>query len=481
MLLQLILSAIFGMFVAPFQSIVSKFLEKNIYWRLYKVQDVNFENDTFARETIKYRFKNIFSNINKDLDCSKPVLNYANFQATKLSELHFNNLNVLQTGNGNGPNKAIMEAWISSLNSYSTVEEVLTKAPFIDAEYLFYYYILSQLTNLPLNDKQKLHPSYSETGQFDPFKTEKISSLKKDFTYDKNEASGIDHESKIKKCLYLVNRINTASDDKTRREILQELLKENLSSNSSDLSQMFWSSFNEVVAYKDDSDKFWENYATNMANKNIHIIVDNFGIEYLYDLALGYFLYKKGGDKVKVIYHVKHLPIFVSDVIADDHLTLFQTLKELIQNSNEIDDNKEELDNARQLLETFANSNNVIIEPNYFWNTPFAFAEATKPARKSKLQLNNNDIIKPVKDILEDDNLLIVKGDLNYRRLVGDKLWNVRATTKSKTKYAKCPLLIIRSCKSSVVLDCPGAISKPEKLHGPDWKTDGRVGVILYY
>ena len=342
-------------------------------------------------------------------------------------------------------------------------------------------YILSELDGLSMSDKLKLHPGFCAGMQFDPFKTEKMRSLQKDFLNDRLEKGAGEHESKIKKCLLLVNDIHCATSDDIRQMLFQDLLQENLSSNSSDLSQMFWSSFTAVQAYKDDTDKFWRNYVTNMSGKRVHIVVDNFGIEFLCDLVLGYYLSVKGGSGVKVTYHVKHIPMFVSDVVENDQDILFQTLDTLLAGSKECANVKDELIAACQILKDFASNPNVEFKANYFWNTPFAFSEVTKPAKKSKLKAISYPDIDLIRRLFEGEDLVVVKGDLNYRRLVEDKLWNMRATTASKTKYVKCPLLVIRSCKSSVVLDCKDMAENPENKYGPEWRTDGRVGAILYF
>ena len=49
-------------------------------------------------------------------------------------------------------------------------------------------------------------------------------------------------------------------------------------------------------------------------------------------------------------------------------------------------------------------------------------------------------------------------------------------------KYATAPMLVIRSYKSSVVMDCSSAkVKSLVSEYGPDWKTEGQVGAILFF
>ena len=177
-------------------------------------------------------------------------------------------------------------------------------------------------------------------------------------------------------------------------------------------------------------------------------------------------------------YHVKCLPIFVSDVVENDHILMFETLETLLSDST--DDKKVEYIDALNKLKTVAEES-FKFKANYFLNMPFGFAEL----QPNKLKLEYPDALKLIKDtysIFRGEELLIVKGDLNYRRLVEDKLWNYRVKTSSKVKYATAPMLVIRSYKSSIVMDCSSAKVKSLRSdYGPDWKTDGQVGAILFF
>lgn len=446
----------------------------------------NYNNDNFARETIKFRFNDIISKINNAVSCEKPFLLYKDFQDTIVGNCKFHDHIALQTSASNA-NADLMRIWMKKFDHLAgrQISNFLTKAPFIDSEYLFYFYVLTRTYDYLDTDekKQVLHSGYSseKNMQFDPYKSNKLRMLDNDFLNDKEENPDSGHKSKIKESLKLIQMLDEKINDCDWRKILFEMneplniLQSNLSSNSSDLSQMFWSKFDNVHLLADDCKKFWDDYCKDVGKKTVNIIVDNFGIEFLSDLVLGYYLKEKGASKI--VYHVKHIPMFVSDVVVDDHIVMLDRIETLVKGSK----------NAALYLGALSNLKSMVkngafeFKANYLWNMPFSFSEIVTSSVKTD-KSETHKLIKEVISIFTGDDLLIVKGDLNYRRLVEDKLWNPQRKTLSRIRYIKCPILVIRSYKSSVVMDCSRSdiIAMHEKF-GSDWKTEGRVGAVLYY
>lgn len=462
---------------------ICNFIKEHWYWRRNNEKKSSYHNDHFARETIKYRFNDIISTINDEISNEEENISYADFQNTTICNLNLGESEALQT-NGNVAQRELMSMWLNNLSTYGNkkISEIVTEIPFIDAEFLFYFYIIIKTSHLDDEKKQKLHPEYNKVvgTQFDPYKVCKLKAIEKDFLNDCEEKNDGDYHSKIKQCLDFITTINNGMNDKKWREILFEsepnILHTNLSSNSSDLSQMFWSRFNNVHPHIDHSSDFWNDYCTDVSGKNIHIIVDNYGIEFLCDLLLGFYFIKKGAQKIT--YHVKSIPMFVSDIVENDQKILFDQLKTLINNSKS--PAKGSYQTALEDLMRVAGES-FEFKANYFWNLPFNFSQLitnSQVAKKSSTQ----ELLKEAKSLLTNDNLLIVKGDLNYRKLVEDRLWDYRKKTADKVKYIKSPLLIIRSYKSNIVMDCNNkSIKELKALYGSDWKTEGQVGSILFF
>ena len=79
---------------------------------------------------------------------------------------------------------------------------------------------------------------------------------------------------------------------------------------------------------------------------------------------------------------------------------------------------------------------------------------------------------------LSQSDLIIFKGDLNYRRLVGDNYWPFETKTSSIVNYLRSDILISRILKSEVMVGLEsGAIPHREKT---DWMFNGTFGQIEF-
>lgn len=410
---------------------------------------IRYNNDNFARETIKYRMKNIIMNLKKRYN----ILDYSEFTDSKFK------LDIFNSDLFSQYNNELFKSWIKTLEKFEKgkISDFFINAPFIDIEHYFYYSILYQVRS---------HQETNKNNIIDPYKVDKIISMKND--YFKNPDV---HKSKIKELLDLGLKIKYCIGDQEQERNICELLKLNLSANSTDLSQLFWEQFSNVSPVIDDTQKFWDNYVSDLHNvTRINILTDNFGVEFLADIIMGYyFILKKGKNtKIEVIYNVNELPIFVSDVSHNDETLLFDTLNEFVK------DNKyyKELLNDIQSLIT---ENKLLFKPDFFWNMPVYYNTIVKPEYKKAGYLSE------IKNIFCGTDLLIVKGDLNYRRLVGDRNYNPQKDIKNCINYIKCPLLIIRSFKSNVTLLGKNykEFIKNKRIE-QDWQSNGKYGIIQY-
>ena len=75
----------------------------------------------------------------------------------------------------------------------------------------------------------------------------------------------------------------------------------------------------------------------------------------------------------------------------------------------------------------------IVIRPNMFWNMPNDFKNYYSLFRK----------------IVGISDLVVLKGDLNFRRLVEDKDWDSELKLNKAVSYFKYPMLILRTIKSS--------------------------------
>ncbi len=228
---------------------------------------------------------------------------------------------------------------------------------------------------------------------------------------------------------------------------LSNILKMNLMGNKADLSQNA-DYFNENIA----EDKILINHAQESESifrnaKRIDIILDNAGEELFSDLLLTYWILEK--TKVKTVnLHLKKIPYFVSDAsIADVDILL-----DLISQS-------EKLSGFASIIKNYIKKDKVKLHTHEFWNSHELF----------------KNMPKELFTFLQESDLLIFKGDLNYRKLVGDNNYNYFIETSSIVNYLPTNCLIIRVLKSEVVVGLtPSIIPKNNK----DWLYNGKYGII---
>ena len=156
----------------------------------------------------------------------------------------------------------------------------------------------------------------------------------------------------------------------------------------------------------------------------VDIILDNAGEELFFDLLLAYWLFNHTAvQKVKL--HFKQMPYFVSDALISDYRSLLNILSEkqdaagFVRSMNNLEDEgKLELGS----------------HPFFVSGRPFA----TMPEELSS--------------VLSQSDLIIFKGDLNYRRLIEDRYWPYETQTSSILNYLPADILISRILKSEVMV-----------------------------
>ncbi|GAB1540751.1 damage-control phosphatase ARMT1 family protein [Scytonema sp. NUACC21] len=201
----------------------------------------------------------------------------------------------------------------------------------------------------------------------------------------------------------------------------------------------------------DDALKVTELLANNKSGR-IDFVVDNAGFELVCDLCLVDFLLSSGAiDGIKL--HLKSHPTFVSDaMIKDVHYTLDFLANSSVQEAGSV---------AQRLQENIA-SGRLVLSDDYFWTSPLAFWE----------------IPNSLKDDLSNASLIIVKGDANYRRLLGDRHWDYTTNIADIVCYLPSPMLALRTLKSEVAAGIqPEVVEKVAKSDSA-WLTNGQWGVI---
>jgi uncharacterized protein with ATP-grasp and redox domains len=153
--------------------------------------------------------------------------------------------------------------------------------------------------------------------------------------------------------------------------------------------------------------------------RRVDIVLDNAGFELYVDLILAGYLILTG-LATEVVLHPKSIPWFVSDALPKDFAGLLEVVGEP-QAFYSASDNKhngkppaplvkEEIDNLKFLFDHWSalhGEGQMILRPNRFWTQAGSFWRM--PHKAEEL----------FKDLKESE-LVIFKGDLNYRKLTGD-------------------------------------------------------------
>jgi hypothetical protein len=191
------------------------------------------------------------------------------------------------------------------------------------------------------------------------------------------------------------DQVQALQGSKARKESEKKIL-------ANDLSKAF------QVLYKAQKAKQTE--------RRVDIVLDNAGFELFVDLLLaGYLL--AVGFATNVILHPKSMPWFVSDVTPVDFMNLLNSLRDsksffgtASDGQPPINLSEEELGNLNFLSEHWMQlyiEGKMIIRPHRFWTEGGSFwrLPATAP-----------DLFEDLKE----SELVIYKGDLNYRKLTAD-------------------------------------------------------------
>ncbi|PKY00004.1 DUF89-domain-containing protein [Aspergillus campestris IBT 28561] len=211
----------------------------------------------------------------------------------------------------------------------------------------------------------------------------------------------------------------------------------------------------------------------------VDLVLDNSGFELYVDLLLAGYLLSTGLAS-KVILHPKSMPWFVSDVVAADLTDLLLALSEPEsffeeQNSKNLRNTEHVLTESEKTdLKTlgthwtaFQKSGKLILQEDPFWTTAGSYWRLPHKAPALFEELKESDLV-------------IFKGDLNYRKLTGDVKWD------STTSYSKAigPLglgsgvrtLALRTCKADVVVGlAENQDEQVQREHGSDLDTKART------
>ncbi|KAF9556449.1 DUF89 domain-containing protein [Agrocybe pediades] len=232
---------------------------------------------------------------------------------------------------------------------------------------------------------------------------------------------------------------------------------------------------------KDDEESVWEHIQT-LKDGQVDFVLDNSGFELFTDLVFADFLVTYTPYVSKVVFHPKLIPWFVSDVTPPDFKETFEVLSnpEFFEKENSAD-----LGPLREMVSRWKSyvDNGVfrlsvpistplggdLNDPAQFWTT-------AKPYWNMKME-------SPVMFAqLAASDLVIFKGDLNFRKLTGDIRWPAWTPFKEAIGplAGSFPLLSLRTNKADVVVGVEEEVAKRLDATDEKWKVDGRYALISF-
>ena len=188
----------------------------------------------------------------------------------------------------------------------------------------------------------------------------------------------------------------------------------------------------------------------------LDIVLDNAGFELITDLCMAEFLL--ASNLVKCIqFHGKSIPWFVSDVTRRDFDFTLDYLSEASSNVMSA--------LGRKWRERISDGS-FVYKDHDFWTLPHDFSEMKKVAPGLYQELSQSDLI-------------IFKGDLNYRKLVADRQWAVTVPFEQALRgFHPAPLCSLRTLKADVVTGLAEGVLERVQACDKDWMTDGQWAVV---
>ena len=255
---------------------------------------------------------------------------------------------------------------------------------------------------------------------------------------------------------------------------------------------------NEDKIIVNDFDKAFETLKkaqqSGAKERRVDIVLDNAGFELFVDLVLtGYLL--QSGLATHVVLHPKNIPWFVSDVVPKDFADLLSVLvnaKHFYETPSEDDTasgktpqplSDKEASDLQALFQNWSTlyaEGQIVLRPNAFWTEGGSYWRLPKTA-------------PALYEDLKESELVIFKGDLNYRKLTADAMWDP-ATPFNEAIGPLGPgsgvrVLALRTCKADVVVGLPKG--KDEELRkaqdgGEDgdkrkWAWSGKWAVVSFW
>jgi 1-phosphofructokinase family hexose kinase len=198
------------------------------------------------------------------------------------------------------------------------------------------------------------------------------------------------------------------------------------------------------------TERVWEMMASGL--ERVDFVSDNVGLDLLSDLALTDWVISQGWVG-EVVLHLKDHPFFVSDAMPKD---VRDTLALLRASS---DTAVQEL-GAR--LQDDLEVGRLKMKEDPFWTSCYTLERLPAALRAE----------------LARSELVVLKGDVNYRRLLGDRHWPHTMRMEQIVAYFPTSFLVLRTLKGEIMVGLEPGQAEALAAEDPSWLINGKRGVI---
>ncbi len=199
----------------------------------------------------------------------------------------------------------------------------------------------------------------------------------------------------------------------------------------------------------DDAGRVWD-FLRARPRRRVAIIADNSGTELLMDLALADFLLTSD-LAAQVDFHLKPQPFFVSDAMPQDVEAGLEALSL----------GGDEACALAERVRAHIADGHLHLSTHWFYATSLFYFQLPDDLRAELAALD----------------FVFVKGDANYRRLLGDAHWPPTASFERVTAYFPSPFVALRTLKSEVIIGLPQGQAEQVRAQDPQWRVNGKRGV----
>jgi uncharacterized protein with ATP-grasp and redox domains len=186
--------------------------------------------------------------------------------------------------------------------------------------------------------------------------------------------------------------------------------------------------------------------------RRVDIVTDNCGTELGCDLLLAECLLELSG-RSRVFFHLKKYPMFVSDAMEKD---VKKTVSAFLREGSPA------LMEIGEALSLHMEEGRLVLCRHGFWNSP----------------LHYTDIPRDLIETLAASDLVLLKGDVNYRRLLSDRHWPKNSSMEDIAAYFPATFAVLRTLKSEIIVDLDEETAVALDHLDPDWMVNGERGLI---